>query len=47
MARLDTNKDGKVSAAEFRAPVLAAFDRADTNKDGTISAEEQRRASGR
>ena len=40
--RFDTNKDGKVSLAENRAPAIAQFDRADTNKDGTLSVEEQR-----
>ena len=38
---LDTNKDGKVSLAENRAPNAARFDRADTNKDGTLSVAEQ------
>lgn len=36
----DTNKDGKVTAVEFRAPVVAGFDRIDTNKDGTLSPAE-------
>jgi len=40
--RFDTNKDGKVSLAENRAPAIVQFDRADTNKDGTLSVEEQR-----
>ncbi len=44
LARLDTNKDGKISAAENRAPAIAEFDSADTNKDGTISVEEQKAA---
>lgn len=38
---LDTNKDGKVSLAENRAPAAARFDRADTNKDGSLSVAEQ------
>lgn len=38
--RLDTNKDGKVSLAENRAPSMAQFDRADANKDGTLTAAE-------
>lgn len=42
LARFDTNKDGKVSLAENRAPALAQFDRADTNKDGSLSVAEQR-----
>lgn len=41
---LDTNKDGKVSLAENRAPAAVRFDRADTNKDGTLSVAEQRAA---
>ena len=41
--RLDTNKDGKVSMAESRAPAAARFDRMDANKDGVLSVEEQRR----
>lgn len=42
--RFDTNKDGKVSLAENRAPSLAQFDRTDTNKDGSISVAEQNAA---
>lgn len=42
LQRFDTNKDGKVSQAEHRAPATAQFDRADVNKDGTLSAAEQR-----
>ena len=38
---LDTNKDGKVSLAENRAPAAVGFDRADANKDGTLSVAEQ------
>lgn len=45
--RFDTNKDGKVSLAENRAPALAQFDRADTNKDGTLSVAEQKAAAAR
>ena len=41
---LDTNKDGKVSLAENRAPAAARFDRADTNKDGSLSVAEQNAA---
>jgi hypothetical protein len=41
IARLDTNKDGRVSMAESRAPAGAQFDRLDTNKDGILSVEEQ------
>ena len=39
--QFDSNKDGKVTAAEYRAPTLAQFDRFDRNKDGVISASEQ------
>lgn len=42
--RLDTNKDGKISAAENRAPAEAQFAKLDTNKDGVLSVEEQRGA---
>lgn len=45
--RLDANKDGKISAEEFSAPLLAGFDRVDTNKDGTISEAERKAASAR
>jgi len=44
IARMDTNKDGKVSAAENRAPAVAQFDKVDTNKDGTLSVDEQKAA---
>ena len=47
LSRLDTNKDGKVSLAENRAPAMAQFDRADTNKDGTLSIAEQNAAAAR
>jgi Ca2+-binding EF-hand superfamily protein len=43
IVRLDTNKDGKVSMAESRAPANAQFDRLDTNKDGILSVEEQKK----
>ena len=47
LQRLDGNKDGKVSPAEFSAVALAAFDRLDTNKDGTVSPEEKQAATRR
>lgn len=47
LGRFDTNKDGKVSLAENRAPALAQFDRADANKDGTLSVAEQRASTNR
>jgi Ca2+-binding EF-hand superfamily protein len=40
----DTNKDGVVTAAEFRSKPLAEFDRVDTNKDGVVSEAELRAA---
>lgn len=43
IARLDTNKDGKVSMAESRTPAAARFDRMDSNKDGILSVDEQQR----
>jgi hypothetical protein len=43
LKRLDTNKDGKISIAESRAPAEAQFARLDANKDGILSVEEQRR----
>ena len=39
--RIDTNHDGKISAAEAEAAAVARFDRLDANHDGTLSAEEQ------
>ena len=47
LGRFDTNKDGKVSLAENRAPALAQFDRADTNKDGSLSVAEQKATTSR
>ena len=44
LARFDTNKDGAITAAEFRAPTLANFDQLDTNKDGNLTAAEQQAA---
>jgi Ca2+-binding EF-hand superfamily protein len=40
LARLDTDKDGKVSAAEWNAQGDKMFARMDDNKDGQISADE-------
>jgi Ca2+-binding EF-hand superfamily protein len=42
----DANKDGVITAAEFRGPPLAQFDQVDTNKDGVISEEEIKAAAG-
>ena len=47
LSRLDTNKDGKISLAENRAPAMSKFDRADTNKDGVLSVAEQKAAAAR
>lgn len=47
LTRFDTNKDGVITAAEYRGPTLANFDSVDTNKDGTVSAAEQQAAAGR
>ena len=43
----DSDKDGAVSVAEFRAPTLTIFDKMDTNKDGTLSPAEQQAAPSR
>jgi Ca2+-binding EF-hand superfamily protein len=44
ISQIDKNKDGKVSQDEYRAPMLARFDKLDTNHDGTISATERQAA---
>ncbi len=41
VGRLDTDGDGKISAAEFSAHEMPGFDKIDTNKDGSLSAEER------
>lgn len=41
LARLDTNKDGRISRDENRVLALQQFDRADANKDGTVTPAEQ------
>jgi Ca2+-binding EF-hand superfamily protein len=41
---LDTNKDGKVTSAEFQAQRLRAFDSVDTNHDGTVTQLERQAA---
>ena len=40
LQRLDANKDGRISGAEFKAQMLASFDRVDLNKDGKITPDE-------
>jgi Ca2+-binding EF-hand superfamily protein len=44
LARIDTNKDGKISRDEMRARVDARFDKLDTNKDGFIDQAEMQAA---
>ncbi|PXW79081.1 EF hand domain-containing protein [Blastomonas natatoria] len=41
MMRLDANKDGAITLAEFEAGALERFARHDTNKDGKITQEER------
>jgi hypothetical protein len=41
VARLDSDKDGKVSLAELSARMLASFDFADSNKDGILTPQER------
>ena len=41
LTRFDSDKDGTITLAEYRAPTLANFDQLDANKDGTLSAAEQ------
>src|SRR5260221_10346167 len=40
MAKMDTNHDGKISAAEHAAYPKRMFDNADTNHDGMLSKDE-------
>jgi hypothetical protein len=44
MARLDTNGDGVIDRAEFRAQAQRRFDRIDANKDGKIDPAERQAA---
>jgi len=44
LARLDTNGDGAIDRAEFRAQAAQRFDRVDANKDGRIDADERQAA---
>ena len=44
LPRLDSNRDGAVSAEEFRSPLITQFDRLDANKDGQLSADERAKA---
>ena len=40
-ARIDANKDGKLSLGELSGQMLARFDRIDADRDGTISDKER------
>lgn len=42
MARLDSDRDRKVTLVEYRTLTLATFDRLDADKDGVVSPAEQR-----
>jgi len=44
LARFDANKDGVITAAEYRAPTLSNFEKLDVNKDGTLTPAEQKAA---
>jgi Ca2+-binding EF-hand superfamily protein len=45
-ARLDANKDGKLSKEEAQGPLKENFDRFDANSDGSLSVEEASRFGG-
>jgi Ca2+-binding EF-hand superfamily protein len=47
LGRLDTNHDGKISAAEFRNPEVAKFNKVDANHDGIVSVQELQSAGAR
>ena len=40
VAKLDTDKDGKVTAAEYTASAKTSFDKLDANADGKVTATE-------
>lgn len=42
--QMDANKDGKLSKAEVKGPLIQDFTKVDTNKDGFISKEELKKA---
>jgi len=44
MKALDSNGDGKISNAEFRAPQVAKFNKVDANRDGIATPDEMRKA---
>jgi hypothetical protein len=41
MAQLDTNKDGSITAVEYRSITLSQFDKLDKNKDGVLQPSER------
>ncbi|MCE9650535.1 MAG: EF-hand domain-containing protein [Parvibaculum sp.] len=44
MAKIDTDHDGKISSAEWKAATDARFSRTDTNGDGFVSPDEMKAA---
>lgn len=44
IAKLDVNKDGKISKQEVRGPLKVHFQNIDLNKDGFITLEELKKA---
>lgn len=44
IARMDSDKDGKLSESEVKGPLLENFSTIDTNKDGFITEDELEKA---
>ncbi|MBT8244148.1 MAG: EF-hand domain-containing protein [Winogradskyella sp.] len=44
IAKMDANKDGKLSKSEIKGPLANDFSKVDTNNDGYISKEELEKA---
>ena len=44
LAKMDSNKDGKLSKSEVKGPLANDFSKVDTNDDGFISKEELEKA---
>ena len=44
IARMDNNKDGKLSKCEVDGPLLDDFSKIDNNKDGFLTKEELEKA---